>query len=632
MLILQIYTLATPLRAIKRHLSRQLQLATAIAVTLSGVGTSAWAQELSPSKVSIANGLIAQASTPGGLQIPSDLPSDQDIIPRSPESLPEQQPLPNLRDLLAPFGDVSPSQEVEAPSPADGATLCVQRFHIERSTVFSAQELDKAILNALEQEEILPRDTDSDACDIGELTFSEILVARTAVTQLYLDNGYVTSGAILPANTPFTNGVVSLRAIEGRLEDIQVNGTRRLQSSYVSSRLGIAAKAPLNQEKLLQGLQLLQLNPLIQTIRADLQAGTVPGANLLVVDVIEEDSFDVAVDLNNSRSPSVGSFRRGISVRENNLLGLGDAIAVGYVNTAGSNEFNGRYTLPVSPYDTTLTLAASIADNNVIEDPFDELDISSDSSNYSITLEHPLIREPSRQLDLGIGLSRQFSQTELGIFGPFPLSAGADNEGKTVTSTLRFSQAWTQRDTKQVTSLRSQFSLGLGNFLNGTINNAADLPDNNFFAWQGQAQWVRGLGGDALFLLRGGVQLTGDSLLSSEKFGLGGQATVRGYRQEELLTDNGLQASAEVRFPILRIASLKSTVQAAPFIDFGHGWNESGFNPDPNTLIGVGAGLIWEQPNLNARLDWGIPLISASDGNDSLQESGIYFSVQYSFL
>ena len=82
----------------------------------------------------------------------------------------------------------------------------------------------------------------------------------------------------------------------------------------------------------------------------------------------------------------------------------------------------------------------------------------------------------------------------------------------------------------------------------------------------------------------------------------------------------------------MRINQLEGTLQVTPFIDFGHGWNVNGIDPETDTLLGIGTGFLWQQPNLTARIDWGIPLISASDGNDSLQESGIYLSLQYSFL
>jgi hemolysin activation/secretion protein len=163
--------------------------------------------------------------------------------------------------------------------------------------------------------------------------------------------------------------------------------------------------------------------------------------------------------------------------------------------------------------------------------------------------------------------------------------------------------------------------------LDATINESD--PDSRFFTWQGQGQWVRSLGPDALFLLRGGAQLSTDSLLTLEQFALGGQSTVRGYRQDQLLTDNGILASAELRFPILREPNSNLLLQIAPFVDFGYGWNNAGATPDPNVLAGIGTGLLLNlDQRLTARFDWGLPLTSVNSDRNTFQENGLYFSVE----
>ena len=55
-------------------------------------------------------------------------------------------------------------------------------------------------------------------------------------------------------------------------------------------------------------------------------------------------------------------------------------------------------------------------------------------------------------------------------------------------------------------------------------------------------------------------------------------------------------------------------------------------NPDPNTLVGAGFGLLWQMGNsLTARIDWGIPLVDVDVEKDSLNDSGVYFNVNYTF-
>ena len=69
-------------------------------------------------------------------------------------------------------------------------------------------------------------------------------------------------------------------------------------------------------------------------------------------------------------------------------------------------------------------------------------------------------------------------------------------------------------------------------------------------------------------------------------------------------------------------------------VDYGVGWNNARVpDPDPNTLSAVGLGLQWQQGNnFTARLDWGIPLVSVESRNRSLQENGLYFSMQWNLF
>ncbi|HEY9691079.1 MAG TPA: ShlB/FhaC/HecB family hemolysin secretion/activation protein [Oculatellaceae cyanobacterium] len=559
--------------------------------------------------------LLAQvpAIPPGIPQIPP-----QDIIPPSqptPQPPATTQPLPPPEQLLTP-PSVTP-QPGEAPESSVPGTLTVKSFEFTGNTVISSQELATVTAPFTNR----------------PISFAELLQARSAVTQLYIDKGYVTSGALIPTQT-LTEGVVTIQVVEGSLESINITGTRRLQPNYVRSRIAIATQKALNVPRLLEALRLLQLDPLIASISAELAAGSTPGTSLLTIKVQEADTFKTQANLDNSRSPSVGSFRRGGQIREANLLGLGDAINLEYSNTDGSNAYDFAYTLPLNPRNGSLRLNYGNTSSNVIEPPFDEIDIEASSRYFDLTFRQPISQTPSEEFALGLTGSRRETDTSL-LDRPFPLSAGADEQGRTRVSAVRFFQEWTQRGSTQVISARSQFSLGVGAF-NATINKEA--PDSRFLSWRGQAQWVRLLAPDTLFLVRGDLQLADRALMPIEQIGLGGQESIRGYRQDVLLSDNGAFASAELRIPILKISQrvnsdtprYQGVLQLTPFVDLARAWNSKGTNPDPNTLASVGMGLLWQQGDrLTLRLDWGIPLVKVDSRPRTWQENGLYFSIIY---
>ncbi len=545
------------------------------------------------------------------------LPPPQDVQPPSPKTptLPTPPQLPPPSELLQP---AQPLHTPDEPLLERSQIFTVKQFEVIGSTVFSREKLT----------EVLAPFTNK------LITFAQLLEARSKITELYIQEGYVTSGAYIPEQTFDNNGVVQIQVIEGKLEDIQITGTKRLNPNYIRSRIALGASTPLNQKRLLESLQLLQLNPLIQNVSAELSAGSRTGANLLAIKITEADSFNIQAVLDNGRSPSIGSFRRQLQTNEANLLGFGDSISLTYSNTDGSNTIDTSYSLPLNPRNGSLTFSYGTTSAGVIERPFNTLDIESASQYYELTFRQPLVQTLNQEFALGITAFRRESDISSSLLeeNEVPLSElspGADEQGRTRVSALRFFQEWTSRNSQEVIAARSEFSLGIGAF-NATINDTE--PDSRFFAWRGQAQWVRLLAPDTLLLIRGNVQLASTKLLASEQFGLGGINSVRGYRQDLLLTDNGALASVELRLPIARVPQWNGVLQVTTFGDVGTAWNNSSSRDEnnTNTLASVGLGLRCLQGNnFTAGVEWGIPLVSVDTQSNTWQENGLYFFVQY---
>ena len=569
--------------------------------------------------LAIVNPFLVGSLNPQPLQ--AQTPVTPDIIQPAP-------PLPEIQipPTLPPPEDLLQTPLPTAPIPTDGVALpsqipgniTVERFEVVGSSAFSQKTLAEAVAPFTKK----------------PITFAEMLEAAAAITKLYAERGYVTSGAFIPSNQTFqtSGGVVRIEVIEGSTEDILVTGTTRLNPNYVLRRIAVAASTPLNTNKLLEAVQLLQLNPLIQTISVELAAGSRPGTSLIDVKVTEAKTSSAQIDLNNNRVPTIGTFERQLQLNDANWLGFGDNLNFAYANTDGSNSINFNYTLPVTARNATLSLSYGYATTQVIEPPFDILDINGTSQNFGLTFRQPLIQTPTQEFALGLTASRQssdvgFLQALTGVRLGFP-SPGADEQGRTRISALRFFQDWSQRNSQQVIAARSQFSLGIGAF-DATINQ--NEPDSRFFSWRGQGQYVRLLAPDTLLLLRGDIQVASNALVPLEQIGLGGQETVRGYRQDFLLTDNAAFASAELRYPVLRVPQINGLLQITPFFDFGRAWNNAGNAAmGANTIGSVGLGLRWQQSdNVSARLDYGIPLFSVPNERRTLQEKGLHFSIIY---
>jgi hemolysin activation/secretion protein len=563
-------------------------------------------------------------------------------IPQNEISNPVTPPQPQTPEPLLPQEELELLQippELNKPEQKfdDSIQITVERFDFEGSTIYNQERLREVIKEFTKTKQ--------------SISYTQLLQAASKITNLYITEGYATSGAYIPEQTLTgcfvgqnnKNCVVKIQIIEGSLQEVRITkdqtSTKQLNNDYVRARLELGIGKPLNIRRLQEALQLLQQNPLIDSISAELSAGTIPGTNLLKVTYKEANTDRIKIIADNSRNPSVGSFRRGVEIEQANLLGFGDSLNIGYNNTDGSNGIDASYTIPINPRNGTISLSFNSTFNNIIEPPFDSLDIESNSRNYEITLRQPIVqnarKEFTQELALGLTLSRRESDTSvLGV--NFPISVGADARGNTRISALRFFQEWRRSSFQEVLLARSQFSVGVGAF-NATINNEA--PDSRFFAWRGQLQWLRLLGSETSnprvtprLLVRSDVQIADRAIVPLEQFTLGGIFSARGYRQDALFSDNGIFVSTDLQLPVYSTNSGENVLQVIPFVDFGTTWNngnESNRN-SINTLASVGLGLQWRMgERFSARVDYGIPLIEIESRDRTWQERGLYFTMQY---
>ncbi len=529
----------------------------------------------------------------------------QTVPPLAPDTL---DPLPF--DLLPPPADLLeiPETAPSSPEPETDATrtIIVRRFQVVGSTLFSDAELDAATAPYRDR----------------PITFSDLLKARSAITQLYLDQGYLTSGAYLPADQTIQDGVVTLEVVEGSLEDIRISGNQSLKDRYIRDRIMQGGKPPLNIKRLVEALEMLDDDPLITTLSAELLPGREPGLSLLAVEVKEAQPWLGRVSLNNHRSAAYGDFTRSLTVSRANLLGIGDRLTVGYGNSDGSNDFNLSYAVPVNAQDGRLSLSYAQADSRVVLEPFSFLDIQSVTREGTLAFVQPIIYRPDEQLSLGIAFSRKESKSL--FLGGFLLP----DEGLTRISALSISQEWVRRNQRFLFAVRSEFDFGL----DIAATRRASGPDGRFFKWQGQAQWIYAFHPDTTLSLSTSLQIANRPLPGQELLGLGGVGGVPGYPAGFFLFDNVFLTAAQAKIPLYRSTSNQHRLYFAPSMNLGYGWNAAGepSSTGNRVLLSPGIGLHYEwSDRLGLTIDWGIPLVGLPGDNiaPGFGDSRITFSL-----
>jgi hemolysin activation/secretion protein len=513
------------------------------------------------------------------------------ILPPLPPPLPERELLPRER-------------------------VFVREFRIIGNTVLSPEELAAVTAPYTNR----------------ELTSEDLEALRVALTLLYVNKGYVNSGAILPDQT-VVQGVITYQIIEGNVTAIEVTGNKWFRTGYLEKRIALGTGPPLNVNELQERIQLLLEDPRIRRLNAELKPGLKPGESVLDVRVEDRIPFRVAVTFDNYQSPAVGAEEIIGTIEDVNLTGNGDVLSLSFGGTSGLFPIlDFKYSLPFTVYDTTLFLQYRNNASVVIRPIFAALNIESTSDIYTIGLRQPVYR--TLNTEIALEFLGEYLKQETTLLGePFDLIPGSQ-DGEIVDTALRFVQEMVYRSQDYVLAARSRVSVGVPT-LDATIN-LPGIPDSRFWAWLGQFQWVQRLPiQDMYFIFRTDVQVASERLPALEEFSLGGRYTVRGYEQGIVLSDNALVTSLEARVPLIRNSPWADYLELAPFIDYGWAWGLP-VAPKNQSLLGVGVGLRWGLTipwtvPIRGLFEfyWGYPAVSLkTPGSEeqgwNLQQDGIY--------
>ena len=524
-----------------------------------------------------------------------DRPSNQRLTP--PEF--ESEAPPEVEDAALPI-------ESNALPPDAPLSFVLRGVDFEGHTAFPTERLEAEVASLLGQ----------------RIDTQDLLEARDRLTRLYVEAGYATSGATLPDQS-LADGRVRFRIVEGRIGEIEVRGARRFRDDYFADRLARAARAPVDVGRIETLLRRFQRNDRIRRVDARLEATGELGVGRLLLVVEEDRQLDVHVATENDRSPAVGEEGAILAASLANLAGRGDRFSTTSTFTHGLIDLGGRYMIPVSASDTRVELIARWSTANVEEWPFRPLDIESESLTLGIRAVQPVFEIGRWSAELGLGFDWRSGRSTLDE-SLFCFQAEVTDCTPSL-SVVRTFGLLRYRGPKSAFAVRSTLSWGTGWF--GATTRPGGGPDGRFVSWLAQAQWARRTPLDGTLITRFDVQLTEDPLLTFERIAVGGARTVRGYRPNQNVRDNGFAGSVEWSWPLWKRPLGEAYVELAPFFDFGRAWNERD-DPGDNWIASAGTGLLLRPiDRVEARLDWGARLLGVDRIGSGLIDHGLHFRV-----
>lgn len=482
---------------------------------------------------------LAQPPTPGVVE---ESLRPRPTRPEKDMSLPELQP---------------PAPPRPAP-PADERRIRIDRFAITGNTIFKEEELRSLIADR----------------EGTELTLTEIYGLADRLTDFYQAHGYSLTTVTVPAQR-MLDGVLRLEVVEGRIGKLIFEGNQGYDDAFLTRQLDRLKPGTILRFAELES-EVLLLNDL-----PGLMARSVllPGEEYGTTDInlrLEEKPVAASAVLDNSGRKVIGQWRLGADFTINNPLRFGDVLGLGYTHSQSNLLRQGRfsYGFPVLTYGSRMNLSYSRAEYDVGEE-FAALEIAGLSETARVQLSHPFLRSRRNNLSATLGAAYVRGQSDL---RDIPLN---DDKISFLEGGLNFSHRNTSGG---FASLSGQVATNFRSNPDGSDSKA--LPPR--LELHGDYEHLFGRGWSAA--LRGEAVLSQDSLPDSNKYGLGGPASVRGFVSSKIRGDQGAMGSLELRrgFSLAPADLLLRT-----FVDAGKVYYEIPLadGSDSDTLASAGVGL-----------------------------------------
>ena len=414
----------------------------------------------------------------------------------------------------------------------------------------------------------------------------------SALQEKYRADGYILA-KIEDMNID-TNGDLKLKINEGKLAGYAVKGNTKTKDYVITREMRQKPGEPFDVKLARRSMQRVYNLGFFQDVNMKLNPQE-DGSVILETDVVEKRTGNFGIGAGYSSSDG---FIGMINVGDSNFLGMGDAINVLYEMSGKDTDARGfsfSYTRPwldkketsgtIRVYNRTSQYDDYNTDGNLIEKYMrkysgGELTLGRPASEYStnyITLRN---RKDEYERHKGSGLIADRST-------PAYEAWRKANFGTTRSITL--SHVTDTRDniynptSGAVVNLVTEFAGFGGDFKYQKYT----LEDKNFFK-VGRAHTVA---------FRGQYGYGHGNIPESNQYKVGGQDSLRGYRDDQFRGDHMFLTTLEYRFPLVK------KMQGAVFTDWGAAW-ASGFWPE-NIKGSVGLGLQFDTPVGPLRLDYG---------------------------
>lgn len=440
--------------------------------------------------------------------------------------------------------------------------------------------------------------------DMLNVKEGEILNIRQLNTDLanieasYRQDGYIL--AKLKDISIDESGNLSLTFNEGILEGYVVKGNDKTKDYVITREMRIKPGEVFDAKKARRSMQRVYNLGFFEDVSVKILPGQQDSNNIIMeLTVIEKRTGSFGIGAGYSSEDGLLGM---ISVGDTNFRGTGDSVKAMYEFGGEDGDDSGysiSYTKPwLDDKETTGTFR--IYDRKFEYDDYNnygDLIETYDKKNkgYELSFGRPMDEYTTNYLGFKIN-ETEYRSHEDGPYDRHDKTEWLDNNFGETRSIIA-SQVHDTRDNIFYPTEGTRTSL--------SVEYAGLGGDFDYTKFTGSAQRYYKVGHAQVIALRGSVGYANEDLPEAALFEVGGQTSVRGYRDGQFTGNKMVMGTLEYRFPVA------NKIQGALFTDVGDAWGGknwgdwSSIEDDLNLHASVGLGVQMQTPIGALRLDYG---------------------------
>ncbi|MHC3772083.1 ShlB/FhaC/HecB family hemolysin secretion/activation protein [Pantoea agglomerans] len=507
-------------------------------------------------------------------------PGDLDVIQNQQQQRLQQDQ--QQRDALTQAHQVE-LQKTES-APASGPCFEINQISLQQASLITPDTQKRLVAPYINQ------------C----LSLDRINQLVRAISEWYVQRGYITSRAFLTEQN-LSHGTLNITVLEGKLEAIHLQGAsaRQLNMAFPTR-----AGRILNLRDIEQGME--QINRLRTTpVQIEIIPSTQPGYSIVNLTSTPEFPLTLGLNMDNSGQRSTGIGQLSGSLVGNDLLGVADRWFVSGGRSSAFSDWRDAQNFQAGvsvPYGYGLLDYSYSWSNYHSRFNANSFDWYSNGDNISNRLSGSwvLFRNGEIKTGLQLGLNHYVSHNWLN-------ETLLQSSSRKLTS-LQIGFNHTQKIAGGVATLNPMLSRGMPWFdAESDKGKSDDFPKAEFRKWSVSSSYQRPVTQKMWWLSSFYAQWSPDRLYGSERLTIGGENSVRGYKEQYLSGDVGGYLRNELNYSLFTLPAI-GEVSTTLALDGGWLQSDKQDRYAAGTLWGSSLGLGTRNAHVSTQLSLGIPV------------------------